>query len=72
MSVIRQFLSYVRANAVRAERLVETAAMGKTRTFERFDLGDDTFIFERGILRHYGDWPSVLVLEKSSGFSSML
>ena len=65
MSAIRQFLSYIRANAVRAERLVETVAMGKARTFERFDLGDDTFIFERGILRHFNELPSVLVLEKS-------
>ena len=38
--------------------------MGRERAFQAWDVGDDTFIFEKGISKHLGERPSVLVAEK--------
>ncbi len=38
--------------------------MGRERVFRAWDIGDDTFIFEKGISTHLGERPSVLVAEK--------
>ena len=49
MSAIRQFLARVKASGVRRPGAVKTVAMGVARTFDAYDVGDDTFVFERGI-----------------------
>ena len=50
--------------SVRRPGCVKTVAMGRERVFRAWDVGDDTFIFEKGISTHLGERPSVLVAEK--------
>ena len=64
MNAIRQFLSRVCQTGVRRPGCVRTVAMGRERVFRAWDIGDDTFIFEKGISTHLGERPSVLVAEK--------
>ena len=64
MTAIRQFLSRVKAEGVKRPGTVRTTAMGRERTFDAYDVGVDTFVFERGIARHLGERPSMLVVEK--------
>ena len=64
MNAIRSFLSKVKkAGTLRKERVC-ASSMGTMREFRAWDLGDDTFIFEKGISTHLGERPSVLVAEK--------
>ena len=65
MSAIRQFLQRIRLNGVRRSKTVTATSMGITRTFEAYDVGPDTFIFERGILAKMKERPSVLIVEKN-------
>jgi hypothetical protein len=65
-SAIRQFCARVRKSGVRRKVEVKTVAMGRERTFCAWDVGDDTFIFESGILDHLSERPSVLIVPKSS------
>ena len=48
MSAIRQFLSRVKSEGVKRPGAVKTVSMGRERTFEAFDVGDDTFVFKSG------------------------
>ena len=64
MSVIRQFVARIRKMGVLRPVRVKTVAMGRERVFAAWDVGDDTFIFEEGVLRHLAERPSVLVVEK--------
>ena len=64
MNAIRQFLRRVCQTGVRRPGCVRTVAMGRERAFQAWDIGDDTFIFEKGISTHLGERPSVLVAEK--------
>ena len=64
MSVIRQFISRIRSVGVRRPGTVTTTAMGTERTFEAYDVGPDTFVFEHGILSRLKERPSVLIVEK--------
>ena len=64
MNAIRQFLSRICQTGVRRPGCVKTVAMGRERVFRAWDVGDDTFIFEKGISTHLGERPSVLVAEK--------
>ena len=64
MNAIRQFLRRVVSSGARRPGCVKTVAMGRAREFRAWDLGDDTFIFEKGIAAHLGERPSVLVVEK--------
>ena len=64
MSAIRQFLRRVCQAGVRRQGCVKTVAMGRERAFQAWDVGDDTFVFEKGISAHLGERPSVLVAEK--------
>ena len=64
MSAIRQFLARVKANGARRPGAVRTVAMGVARTFDAYDLGDDTFVFERGVGARLGARTSVLIVEK--------
>ena len=44
---------------------VTTRAMGRERHFNAFDLGDDTFVFERGVWKGLDEQASVLIVDKS-------
>lgn len=66
MSAIRQFLTRIRSNGVRRPEAVKTVSMGVARAFDAYDLGDDTFIFERGIGARLSARASVLVVEKAA------
>ncbi len=65
MQAIRAFISRIKNSGVRRSGRVKTVAMGRTREFEAWDVGDDTYIFETGIQSHLDDHPSVLIVEKS-------
>ena len=65
MSAIRQFLKRVRTTGKRRRQSVKTVAMGRERVFEAFDVGDDTYIIERGVASRLSERPSVLLTEKS-------
>lgn len=65
MSAIREFMKRVKSEGVIRRGTVRIASMGKERDFVAYDIGDDTFIFERGIAAHLSERPSVLVVEKS-------
>ena len=65
-SAIRQFCTRVSRSGVRRKAEVKTVAMGRERVFQAWDIGDDTFIFEQGIVKRLQDRPSVLVVPKSS------
>ena len=64
MSAIRQLLNRVKTEGVKRPGTVTTVSMGRKRTFEAFDVDNDTFVFERGIAGHLGERPSVLLVEK--------
>ena len=65
MSAIRQFLQRLKATGVRRPKSIKTVAMGRERVFDAFDIGDDTFIVERGVSSRLSERPSVLLAEKS-------
>ena len=64
MNAIRAFFGRVRKNGVRRTGAVNTVSMGRERTFVAYDIGEDTFIFEKGIDRALGTRPSVLIAAK--------
>ena len=64
MVAIREFLKRVKAAGVRRLDAAETVSMGRSRTFDAYDLGDDTFIVERGVANHLDERPSVLIVDK--------
>ena len=65
MSVIRQFLKRVKTEGAKRPSEVTTAFMGRTRTFEAYDVGPDTFIVEKGVAARLGERPSVLLVAKA-------
>ena len=65
MKVFRQFLKRVKSSGGRRREVVKTVAMGRERAFDAFDVGNDTFVIERGIATHLDERPSVLVVAKS-------
>ena len=64
MSAIRKFLSRIKTSGARRTGAVKTVSMGRERVFVAYDVGADTYIFERGVSRHLGERPSVLLVEK--------
>ena len=64
MSAIREFLRRVKSAGRRRGDAVAAVSMGRHRKFDAYDLGDDTFIFERGVATHLDERPSVLVVCK--------
>ena len=64
MSVVRQFIGRIRTQGVRRLETVKTAFLGRERSFDAYDVGADTFIFEKGVERHLKEHPSVLLVEK--------
>lgn len=65
MSAFRQFLKRIKTAGKRRSGVVSTVSMGMERIFEAYDVGDDTFIVEKGVAAHLGEHPSVLIVEKS-------
>lgn len=66
MNAVRQFIGRIKKAGVRRAETVKTTAMGREREFIARDIGDDTFIFEKGITKHLEEHPSVLIVDKSS------
>lgn len=64
MSAIRQFLRRIRSSGVKRPKSVTTTAMGREREFNAYDIGDDTFVFEKGLSFSPNERASVLVAEK--------
>ena len=64
MNAIGQFLRRVRVSGKMRAETVRAVAMGRERTFVAYDVGDDTFVFEKGIAAHLGERPSVLITDK--------
>ncbi len=64
MSAIRQFLRRIRSVGVKRPKSVTTAAMGHEREFNAYDIGDDTFVFEKGLSFSPNERASVLIAEK--------
>ena len=65
MSAFRQFLKRIKTAGKRRSGVVSTVSMGMERIFEAYDVGEDTFIVEKGVAAHLGEHPSVLIVEKS-------
>lgn len=63
---MRQFLKRVKAAGVKRSGPVTTVAMGRSRVFDAYDVGDDTYILEQGVEKFLGERPSVLLTEKRS------
>ena len=64
MGAVRDFVRRVRERGEKRSSKVKTVAMGRERTFEAWDLGHDTYIFEKSVTSHLADHPSVLIVEK--------
>ena len=64
MKAVRQFLARIRKTGARRPSAVRTTAMGRERIFDAYDVGVDTFVFERGIVGHLHERPSMLIVEK--------
>lgn len=64
MSAVRDFVRRVRTTGVKRSTKVKTVAMGRERVFEAWDIGHDTYIFEKLVTSHLSDHPSVLIVEK--------
>lgn len=65
MKVFRAFINRIKTEGVKKPGLVRTVAMGREREFHAWDIGSDTFIFEKSIKSHLNEHPSVLIVEKS-------
>ena len=63
---IQTFLRNLAAGATRRAETVSTSAWGKSRSFECFDLFDDTFVFEEGILDSLENKDSVVLVPKAA------
>ena len=48
-SSVKQFLVRFRTEGRRRATTVTTRAMGRRRSFTAYDLGEDTFVFEKGV-----------------------
>ena len=66
MGAVRDFIRRVCEEGVKRPSKVKTVAMGRERVFEAWDLGDDTYIFEKSVASHLKDHPSVLITEKKA------
>ncbi len=63
---LKSFLNNIIRSATRKPENVKLTAWGKERVFSRFDLYDDTFIFEDGIWDHIENKDSVVLVPKSA------
>ena len=62
---VKQLLRAIQREAVRRPDRVVIRAMGRRRWFRAYDLGPDTFIFERGVWLNLNAHASVLLVAKS-------
>ena len=63
---VQRLLARLRREGVRRSAVVFTRAMGRPRTFYAYDLGEDTFVFEKATWRDLNAQASVLLAEKSA------
>ena len=63
---IRQFFKALMAGAARHPETVTVEAWGRPRTFVRFDLFDDTFVFEDGIWDRLENRDPVVIVSKAA------
>ncbi len=63
---VKQLLRNIQRKATRRPGLVKTRAMGRCRFFQAYDLGADTFIFEKGVWSNLNAHASVLLVAKSA------
>lgn len=63
-SSIRELIRRVTHTGSKRGESVSTVTMGRTRVFSAWDVGSDTYIFERGISKSLTGRPSVLLVEK--------
>ena len=64
-SSVKQFLVRFRTEGQRRATTVTTRAMGRRRTFTAYDMGEDTFVFEKGVWTDLDAHASVLLARKS-------
>ncbi|MBP5286028.1 MAG: hypothetical protein ILO34_07995, partial [Kiritimatiellae bacterium] len=64
MKVFRKFIDRVTKCGKRRAGERVSRMMGRERVFEAWDLGADTFVFERGVAGRLADRPSVLAAKK--------
>ena len=64
-SSVKQFLVRFRTEGQRRATTVTTRAMGRRRSFTAYDLGEDTFVFEKGVWTDLDAHASVLLARKS-------
>ena len=62
---VKQLLRDIQRKATRRPHGVVTRAMGRRRSFHAYDLGVDTFIFEKGVWLNLNAHASVLIVAKS-------
>jgi len=63
-SSVKSFLARFRKEAVRRPNRTVVKAMGTMRYFRAYDLGEDTFVFQRGVWLGLDQHASVLMVEK--------
>ena len=63
-SAIREFINRIRHQAVLQPGKVATQAMGTTHEFRRWDLDEDTFIFEKDVSKSLNERLSILFVDK--------
>ena len=61
---VQMILRRLRRTAKRRPNTVETRAMGRTRLFDAYDMGADTFVFEQGVWNDLDARASVLIVDK--------
>ena len=61
---VKTVLRCLARSATRRPKAVETRAMGRTRLFHAYDLGADTFVFEKGVWGDLDARASVLIVDK--------
>ena len=62
---VKLLLREIQRKATRRDLAVVTRAMGRRRSFHAYDLGADTFIFEKGVWLNLNAHASVLIVAKS-------
>jgi len=63
-ATVKTVLQRLRRTATRRPTTVETRAMGRTRLFLAYDMGEDTFVFEKGVWCDLEGRASVLIVDK--------
>ena len=63
---VQRILARIRREGTRRDKSAATRAMGRPRTFYAYDIGEDTFVFEKTTWRELNAHASVLLAEKKS------